>query len=773
MPTQEATEDIHTPNPLPARGIYGFSLYISSFCALILYTLWAVVPSPLLNKAAGSSFPKMRSPFVVQCIARRLRHRTMKIPSAVPEKSVSRGSQVELIHKRLAAFEREQKENVIKKSNFATNSIAAENLIKTDSSYAKVLQRRLLEVEEVQKTPEINSTDHYMPLAFKPINDDIAQVNNSDNAEFPGGAACDRGYFVEGNEYVDDYVLGTAADIPDEVTTRSYDYFGSDDVAEVIDFQHPGQSTQGQEQLGQSFDDGVREESEELEPNTGAENQYKTRINAKCSGCGAQMHCENSSVPGFISEEEITKYSGKRLPDNILCRRCHLLKQYHFLLNVNVCEVDYASIMSCLRMNEEALVLLVVDITDIPGSIHHQLPHIIGSSKPMIVIANKVDLLPPDARTGYLKRFKNVVEETIEAAGFRKHFTILHTALVSAKTGYGVEDLVTEIYLKYTSVRLDVRNDIYLIGCTNAGKSSLFNALLQSDLCKVRALDLVERATTSIWPGTTVSSNNFYFYLFFLFLFFFCFSTKKDDEMEPTTLDMTEDGSAVEKSSRRWSLKDPVFSKGMWCYDTPGTINDQQVLNLFTLEELIHVLPRRLLQPRTALVPVGHSLIIGGLARLDVMECARGDAVLLTTFASDDLPINSMPTVEADTFLRENTGSEALVVPKGGARLSEWPKLESRIFELKGNKEGTGVADIVLSSIGWVLLSTSSPLVRLRCFTPGGKGLTTRTPMLPYAATLRGKRIPGTRFYKVKPIEFPVNIRRIKALKRRRRFSKD
>ncbi|KAK6732534.1 hypothetical protein RB195_016732 [Necator americanus] len=754
----------------------------------------------------------MRSTFVVQCIVRRLRHRTMKIPSAVPEKSVSRGSQVELIHKRLAAFEREQKENVMKKSDFATNSIAAENLIKTDSSYAKVLQRRLLEVEEAQKTPEINSTDHYMPLAFKPINDDIAQVNNSDNAEFPGGAACDRGYFVEGNEYVDDYVLGTAADIPDEVTTRSYDYFGSDDVAEVIDFQHPGQSTQSQEQLGQSFDDGVREESEELEPNTGAENQYKTRINAKCSGCGAQMHCENSSVPGFISEEEITKYSGKRLPSNILCRRCHLLKQYHFLLNVNVCEVDYASIMSCLRMNEEALVLLVVDITDIPGSIHHQLPHIIGSSKPMIVIANKVDLLPPDARTGYLKRFKNVVEETIEAAGFRKHFTILHTALVSAKTGYGVEDLVTEIYLKYTSVRLDVRNDIYLIGCTNAGKSSLFNALLQSDLCKVRALDLVERATTSIWPGTTLSLLKFpvmqptpfrlelrrrrllrhrawlqkemynrklllqqsgdptYAVLFGSVQNTF---KKKDDEMEPTTLDMTEDGSAVEKSSRRWSLKDPVFSKGMWCYDTPGTINDQQVLNLFTLEELIHVLPRRLLQPRTALVPVGHSLIIGGLARLDVMECARGDAVLLTTFASDDLPINSMPTVEADTFIRENTGSEALVVPKGGTRLSEWPKLESRIFELKGNKEGTGVADIVLSSIGWVLLSTSSPLVRLRCFTPGGKGLTTRTPMLPYAATLRGKRIPGTRFYKVKPIEFPVNIRRIKALKRRRRFSKD
>ncbi|VDK55317.1 unnamed protein product, partial [Cylicostephanus goldi] len=345
------------------------------------------------------------------------------------------------------------------------------------------------------------------------------------------------------------------------------------------------------------------------------------------------------------------------------------------LLNVNVCEVDYASIMSCLRMNEEALVLLIVDITDIPGSIHRQLPHIIGPRKPMIVVANKVDLLPPDARTGYLKRFKMIVDEAIEAAGFRDQFTILHTALVSAKTGYGIEDLITEIYLKYTSVKLGLRNDIYLIGCTNAGKSSIFNTLLQSDLCKIRAVDIVERATTSIWPGTTLSLlkfpvmqpspfrlelrrrrllrnkawlqkemyNRCFFVCFFAFRSFFpqtrvCRKLQlqqsgdpkyavlfgnventfkeRDEEVRPISVeDLTTHETSDRKTSKRyllnacpvsiirWSIKDPEFEKGMWCYDTPGTINDQQVLNLFTLEELIHVLPRHLLRPRTAIVP--------------------------------------------------------------------------------------------------------------------------------------------------------------------------
>lgn len=43
-----------------------------------------------------------------------------------------------------------------------------------------------------------------------------------------------------------------------------------------------------------------------------------------------------------------------------------------------------------------------------------------------------------------------------------------------------------------------------MIGCTNVGKSSLFNALLQSDYCKVQAVDLIQRATISPWPGTTL-----------------------------------------------------------------------------------------------------------------------------------------------------------------------------------------------------------------------------------------------------------------------------
>lgn len=37
----------------------------------------------------------------------------------------------------------------------------------------------------------------------------------------------------------------------------------------------------------------------------------------------------------------------------------------------------------------------------------------------------------------------------------------------------------------------------------------MFNLLLQSDFCKVQASDLIQRATTSIWPGTTLNLLKF------------------------------------------------------------------------------------------------------------------------------------------------------------------------------------------------------------------------------------------------------------------------
>ena len=43
-----------------------------------------------------------------------------------------------------------------------------------------------------------------------------------------------------------------------------------------------------------------------------------------------------------------------------------------------------------------------------------------------------------------------------------------------------------------------------MVGSTNSGKSTLFNALLMSDFCKNKHRDYIERATVSVWPGMEI-----------------------------------------------------------------------------------------------------------------------------------------------------------------------------------------------------------------------------------------------------------------------------
>ncbi|CAB54438.2 G domain-containing protein [Caenorhabditis elegans] len=373
-----------------------------------------------------------------------------------------------------------------------------------------------------------------------------------------------------------------------------------------------------------------------------------------------------------------------------------------------------------------------------------------------------------------------------------------------------------------------MRGDIFLVGCTNAGKSTMFNALLQSDLCKVRAVDLVDRATTSIWPGTTISLLKFpvmkpgpyrlemrrrrlmahrawakkEMYARKLLLTetgddryaiptALIQNTYKasEEELQPMALrelhgeeeDEAEEDEKQRKleERRKYSLEDPIFARGKWCYDTPGTVNDNQCLSLFTLEELLNVTPRRVLRPHTVLVKPGESLLIGGVARLDIEQVARAGQVLLTTFVNEQLPLNVMPTHECEDFYRKWLGTRALLVPQGqeaaGGRMTSWPGFRGengemgRRFEMRGRlKDEGGCCDIVLSSIGWVMV-TSERDVTLSAFTPANKGITARIqPILPYSASLRGKRLPGSRFYKVQPIQFPVNIKRKRAEARKR-----
>lgn len=424
----------------------------------------------------------------------------------------------------------------------------------------------------------------------------------------------------------------------------------------------------------------------------------------------------------------------------------------------------------------------MIDLLDFPCSIWPGIMDIVGHKQPIVVVGNKVDLLPPDSR-GYLHRIQKCLAESVAGSGIPAS-NIKHVALISAKTGYGVEELITKLHNLWA-----YRGDVYLLGCTNVGKSTLFNALLQSDYCKVKAVDLIQRATTSPWPGTTLNllkfpilrpsgwrlaertkriisqrqqveaerrlhysqlkedtSQNLPALIGHIGM---TFRTKKPvSALDPFSMGHSSEG------PRPLSGLDPsdeAYARSKWCYDTPGVVHPDQVIHLLTAEELMMTLPKKLISPRTYRLQPNMSLFIAGLGRLDYVE--GNGPIRMTVFASGRLPITICNMDDADYLYKTLLGTRLLGVPCGGpTRLSQWPMLRahSETIELNGIGWKQSCGDILLSSSGWVAVTFGEgETCRFKAWTPGGRGVYLRSPaLLPFAVTMCGPKVRRSPAYR-------------------------
>lgn len=211
-----------------------------------------------------------------------------------------------------------------------------------------------------------------------------------------------------------------------------------------------------------------------------------------CSGCGAVLHCTAAAVPGYLPSQKFKALLQGGGLGGAICQRCHLLTHHHKALHLELTRDQYRDAVRRIRPHK-ALVLLVVDLLDLPDSIVPDLPDLVGDNKHVVVLGNKVDLLPGDS-PNYLQRIRRQLSCYCQDAGFGAQVTDIH--LISAKTGYGVEALVSGLQKSWK-----YKGDVYLVGSANAGKSTLFNTLLDSDYCKTRAADVIHKATISPWPG--------------------------------------------------------------------------------------------------------------------------------------------------------------------------------------------------------------------------------------------------------------------------------
>lgn len=67
-------------------------------------------------------------------------------------------------------------------------------------------------------------------------------------------------------------------------------------------------------------------------------------------------------------------------------------------------------------------------------------------------------------------------------------------------------------------------------------------------------------------------------------------------------------------------LNEPEYERSRWCYDTPGTIQKDQILDLLTTDELLLTLPQEIITPRTFMLKPKQTIFVAGMGRLDYLE---------------------------------------------------------------------------------------------------------------------------------------------------------
>ncbi|MGG0584052.1 ribosome biogenesis GTPase YqeH [Priestia megaterium] len=345
----------------------------------------------------------------------------------------------------------------------------------------------------------------------------------------------------------------------------------------------------------------------------------------QCVGCGVEIQTERPDELGYAPKSALEK-------EAIICQRCFRLKHYNEVQDVSLTDDDFLKILNGIGQTD-GLVVKVVDIFDFNGSWLPGLHRFVGNNK-VLLVGNKADLLPKSIKKNKLIHW---MKREAKELGLKS----VDVFLMSAQKGQGIRE-IAEAIEHYREGK-----DVYVVGCTNVGKSTFINAIIKE---VTGEKDII---TTSQYPGTT--------------------------------LDMI----------------DIPLDNGAFLYDTPGIINHHQMAHYVDKRDLKLISPKKEIKPKVYQLNEGQTLYFGGLARLDYVQGGRKS---LTCYVSNDLHIHRTKLEKADELYEKQAGE--LLQPPRPEQMDEFPELVAHEFTIKNEK-----TDIVFSGLGWVTVNESGSKV--------------------------------------------------------------
>jgi ribosome biogenesis GTPase YqeH len=181
----------------------------------------------------------------------------------------------------------------------------------------------------------------------------------------------------------------------------------------------------------------------------------------RCIGCGSIIQSDDPKHSGFVPQSKLQDID----TTDIVCRRCFRLKHYNEVTPLEITQDDFYRAVSVIG-EQNALVVQLIDIFDIEGSMIPQISRLTNNND-LILIANKVDLLPRAVKHGKLLHHLKKTSKDYQLKPLDIH-------IMSALKYTNMDDIMASID-KHAAGR-----DIYVVGATNVGKSTFINRVLRS-----------------------------------------------------------------------------------------------------------------------------------------------------------------------------------------------------------------------------------------------------------------------------------------------------
>lgn len=273
----------------------------------------------------------------------------------------------------------------------------------------------------------------------------------------------------------------------------------------------------------------------------------------RCKGCGVILQDQNLLQEGYTTNLE-----------NDICQRCFRMKNYGEYQVVTKSNDEYLNILKGVGETKD-LVLYIADLLNLEENIE-TIRELIPNK--MILVLNKKDVLP-----------KSVKEEKLIKYLENKGINFEEVIVISVNKNLNIDYLLKRIKYYQTS------KNVYVVGHTNAGKSSLINKLISNYSSNNQEL------TMSPLPSTTLN-------------------LVKIDINDHLTL-----------------------------IDTPGLVDNGSILNRVDASMVKKISPRKEIKPHTYQLRKNQSIIIEDLIRIDYVE---GEKNSFTLFVSNDLKVKRL-----------------------------------------------------------------------------------------------------------------------------------